>query len=224
MVFKRKLLFLLFLLPLLATHCLYGSINDTEYWQYFNYDNWKCGKCRLFSVGEMRFNHHLSTLYYGRLTEGTAYQALSWLDLEAHYSFIYYKDPGATHFINVSRLELEANPSLQFSNGVKLIWRNRLELLKKQAIPGIQSLFRQRLKAVFPISNHGSLVSFSCYDEVYYDLDTHQFTQNRLVPLALTFALSSRATLELFFMIRHFYSSSSDRWYRNVVFGSEVKF
>jgi len=77
---------------------------------------------------------------------------------------------------------------------------------------------------IYPLEECGKLVAVKWGDEVYYDFDTTKFTQNRLIPLELTFALSPHTTVDLFFMIRNFFSFSSHKWYRSFVVGSEVCF
>jgi len=105
-----------------------------------------------------------------------------------------------------------------------LKWRNRYELIKKQHLSQLQSVFRHRVMIVFPIKNGGSFLSVNCSDEVYYDLNTHQFTQNRLIPMELTCLFNSKLSMNLFIMLRHFFSSSSNQWYRSIVLGSELTF
>lgn len=197
---------------------------DGEYWQYLNWTNWECVPYKLYTVAEARVNHDFSKFYYYRITENFAYQALSWLDLEAHYSFVYHESRGATHFKNTHRLEFEVNPWMRFDNGITLKWRNRFEFLKKQGVSHIQYVLRDRLLALFPFENCGRITAFKIYDEVFYDCTLGKVTQNRIVPIELTLKVNECTALDLFMMVRNFFGLSSHKWYRSIVIGSELSF
>ena len=78
-------------------------------------------------------NKGVSQFYHYRLTGNFAYQALKWLDLEVHYSYIYTKPYRSRRFFNRQRLELEANPSLRLSNGISFKLRYSLRGHQKAA-------------------------------------------------------------------------------------------
>lgn len=222
--FRFTILLICFLFALEGFCSAAASPIYGEYWQYFNGTNWERGPYRLYTIGEMRYKSSLTSIYYYRIAANFAYQVKPYLDLEAHYSYIYNKSEGAARFSNVNRLELEVNPSKRFENGIALKWRSRLELLKQEGVAYIQFVFRDRLMVQIPIKNCGRLTSIHLYDEVFYDFKTHRFTQNRFVPLELSFALNQKTHLEVFFMVRNYYSLSSDRWYRSLVLGSALRF
>ncbi len=221
---KRLLRVCFFLLTLFYFNCAFGSKTDTEYWQYINWKNWEHGPYKLYTIGEIRLNKDISRVYYYRITENFSFQAFPGLDLEAHYSYITNKSKGATQFKHTSRLELEVNPTLNFDNGISATWRNRLELLKKQRVSHIQFVVRHRALLSFPIENWGCLTSIKTYDEVFYDFDTNKFTQNRFVPFQLSFVLHRDLTINMFLMLRNFFSFSTSKWNRSIVLGTEVQF
>lgn len=207
---------------------------DLEYWLNVNWENWEKGPYRLFTNSEIRFNQDVSKFYYYRVTEGFAYQACPILDLEAHYSLIYNKSPGASQFLTTQRLEIEVNPSYRFDNGIAIKSRNRMQLIKKQKLfsrrhlqennGAVQYVFRKRLLVSFPLKNCDNISSVQIYDEVFYDFDLNKFTQNRLVPIEMTFAINRRLDCNVFFMIRNFYSLGSDQWFKSFVIGSQLNF
>jgi len=209
---------------ILSWNSALASSWDWEYWQYFNWTNLKCGPYKIYTIGELRLNKDISRFYYYRLTANSAYQALSWLDLEAHYSFIYNKSRGSQHFTYASRLEFEANPILRLDHGITLKWRNRFEFLRRQHNSKIQYILRHRMEATFPVKCFGRLTSIKCSDEFFYNVATNKFTQNRFIPIEMSFVLNSKISIDIFIMLRNFYSLSSDKWFRSMVFGSELKF
>lgn len=203
---------------------IYGNGWDVEYWQYLNLKNWECGPYKLYTIGETRLNHNISTFYYFKIAENFAYQALPFLDLEAHYCFIYNKSRGSSQFKHANRLEFEINPFVTFEDWVTLKWRNRIELQKKQGVSHIQFIARHRTLASFAIKKSCYLTSIQIYDEIFYDFDTNRISQNRFVPCELSFKADCDITVDLFVMIRNFYSFSSKKWYKSFAIGSEIGF
>lgn len=221
---KSRIFLTAFLLLFGCSVSAYASSWDFEYWQYLNWKNWEHGRCKLYTVGEMRMNKEASQFYYYRVTENFAYQALPCLDLEAHYSFVHHKSRGALHFTNTSRLEFEATSSMFLNHGIAIKWRNRIEFLKKENISNIEFVFRHRIMASIPIECCGKLTSINLYDEIFYDFNNNKITQNRFVPIEMSFTLDRHFSCEVFFMIRNFFSFSADKWYRSIVLGSQLNF
>ncbi len=211
------------LVPLVfSINLLMAAEWDVEYWQYLTWKNWERGPYKLYTAGEIRANHDISTLYFYRITEGFAYRACPYLDLEAHYTYIYDKPITATHFRNVQRYEFEVNPFYTLANGISLKWKNRFELIKVQNVSLLEKVLRHQFKVSFPIKNRGRLIEISCSDEVFYKFNTYTFYQNRFIPLELIFQLTPKSTFALFTMIRNFKSGPS--WYRSVVLGTRIGF
>lgn len=206
-------------LSLLIASSVHASNWDVEYWQYFRKKHVKGEILSVYTSGEVRLDKDITRFYYYRLTENVAVRPFCWLDLEAHYSFIYSKPRGASSFNTRSRIELEINPLIHFSNGVTAQWRNRLELIRKQHITEFKYILRERLLVKVPFC-FCPIVSFHCFDEVFYDFDLKKVTENRLAPLACSLSFCG-INLDLFFMIRNFYNG---QWYKSFVFGSEIFF
>lgn len=218
----RRVLSFLGLFFLLSVCVIDAAEWDAEYWQYVLLNQWEKGSCKLYALGDVRINKDISKFYYYRIAENFTYQVLPDLDLEAHYSFLYSKPRGAPRFHQSNRLEFEINPLFRFKNGITLRWRNRIQLIKGQGIPHIQFVFRHRFMTVFPIRDWGQLTSINVYDELHYHFDTNKITQNRFVPIELSFALNQHASMNIFLMIRNFINSN--QWHRSIVVGSELKF
>lgn len=213
----KFIFFILFFLSLQANEF------DAEYWQYFTLKNFEKGPYRLYSSGEFRMDRDASTLYHYRITENFAYKATSWLDLEAHYSFIRTKPIETRMFHHTHRLELEINPSLQLNDRVVIKWRNRLQIQKRQNNPRIEYIFRHRIMLVFPLENWGKLTEIKCYDELFYHCHSHHFTQNRFFPIEMTFKFK-KTYLNIFIMLRRFATQATRTRLSSVCLGSEVGF
>lgn len=213
--------FYFFLVAACFCSCLQASW-DVECWLLGRHTQWECGAFRLYGLGEVRANHDISQISYLRLTEGLACQLLPNLDVEAHYTLIYRKPRGGTSYGFINRIELEANPFLHLSSDWLLKWRNRLMFLSVPKTSKIISVFSHRVDLVRPLADSGPLVALRCFDELYFNITSNQMTQNRLIPLQLTLALAPSIVLDLLLMVRNF--QSSGKWYRSVVFGSQVEF
>lgn len=197
---------------------------DSEYWQYFYWLNWKHDRCKFYTVGEFRFNRHISQFYYYRFSGSFAYRAIPWADLEMHYSIIFFKPIGDEDFIHVDRFEFEVNPFLQLGDHVVIQWRNRMEWLKIQNNSHIRSICRHRTMITYSFPEGSRLISIGCSDEFFYDLNICKFIQNRFIPLQLKFALNKDVSIDLFVMFRNFFRISLERWYRSYVIGTQLSF
>lgn len=219
---KCSLLFLIFF-PLFFS-AAYGVKWDLEYWQFVNVKNWKKGDYELFTSGVVRFDQNISDFYYARLTENFVYQPLSYLNLEIHYSYIYNKPQAGGKFTHDQRLELEVNPLVRLNHKMTFQWRNRMEFTKKQSTLPLQSIFRHRVMAIFPIKNGGRLINILCSDEIFYDFNRNTFTQNRFIPAELRFIFPKDITIDLFVMVRNIFNTTSGIPYRSIVLGSQLAF
>lgn len=209
-----------FLITFSCFSSIYGSNWDVEYWQYFQKSHIECRLFKLYTSGVIRLDKDITRFYYYRISENFAYHATCSLDLEAHYSFIYSKPMGQTSFANKSRLELEINPKFCFGNSVEWQWRNRLEIVKRQHISHPQYVLRERLLGTIPICGT-KILAFSFYDELFYDFNLKKITENRFVPLQMSFSLCL-VNIDVFFMVRNYFSS--DQWYKSFVIGADVAF
>lgn len=212
--------FLFFLTVLVATGHVLANW-DEEYWQEANWQQVKEGPHKLYFKVQARFNHW-SRFYYYQLTEGYAYQAHPNLGLEAHYSYIHDKPLGALSFTNAHRLELEVNPSMSLPYEAKILWRNRLEIIKREDDPVLRYVLRHRCMGVFPIKSCGALIAYRIHDEIFYNFTDHLFHQNRFVPIQLDFQVTPELEVDLYFMVRNFISSN--KWRRSFVLGSAIQF
>lgn len=217
---KRTLILLsLCFLPTLRG---YSSPWDVEYWQFFRGQVYQRGPHGFYLSGEYRMNQDITRPYYYRFTGNFSYQIIQQMDLEAHYSFIYSKPLGNTHFSITHRLEIEANTNRTFSNGLSFRWRNRFEFDKAQGIGKIKSVMRNRATLTFPIKNRGSWIAAGFSDEFFYGITEERITENRFVPLLTTFQFTQNVFLEPFVMIRTLFKLTG--WENSFVIGSNLNF
>lgn len=215
----KKLLILALLLS-----SLHATSWEGEYWQDFNTNQFKSGRCKLYFVVQMRFDKNVSRFAYLRLSENFAYQALPNLDLELHYSFFTAKSFANPRFRNRHRLELEVNPSAPITEALTVKWRNRLEWLKEQSDSKIYAILRHRTALALALEDWGRLTQVQMSDEVFYDFTANKISQNRFIPLRLSFNTNCNGNLDLYYMLRSVFSFGLDRWHHSCVLGSELSF
>lgn len=92
------------------------------------------------------------------------------------------------------------------------------EILRTISIDGKQTFFNKWMKKVLEddyLCYDITSISYSVYNELFYNISTHLFTQDRICPCQLTFALTDKIELDVFFLIRFFLT---DKIWRKVLF------
>lgn len=212
-------------LVLLCTPFFQIYSNDwySEYWQRFFWKMWECGPFSLGTYADIKTGNHLKNVRFLEFSEQLFYKASEDFSLEFHYTYIHSRSVVAdSPWKWQHRLEFEGNRTFHLPGKNLIQTRNRFEIRKIQNTPKIQYRLRQQTMLVVPIENCGRLKSFSIFNELFYNLSTHLFNQDRICPCQLTFALSEKADLEVFFLVRFFLKN--DIWLRSAVFGSQLKF
>lgn len=197
---------------------------EGEYWTQMNATLFESDPYRIYTVVEVRIDDNFTDLYFFRFTQNFAYQLRPFLGVEAHYSFIYDRPPGAFSFIETHRIEFEVNPSWDLSEKAKLLCRNRFELIKSNGNPSFRQTFRHRSMIVFPVENQGSLTAISVSEEVFYHFNQREFTQSRFIPLQLSFKVNPKVVLDLYVMVRNFFATRENRWLNHYVLASQLTF
>lgn len=158
-----------------------------------------------------------------QLSEQLAYDVSKEWTLEFHYTYIHgHSIVRDSPWEWQHRLELEANRTFNLANKNLIKTRNRLEIRRLQDEPKTHYRLRQMTMLVIPIENAGSLQAFSMSNEIFYDITTHLFNQDRICPFQLTFALTEELEMDLFFLMRLFIGN--DKWQRSAVLGTQFSF
>lgn len=212
---------------LLLSSSLQGAEWFSQYWQRLNWEYWKQEPFSLTFFSDVRSGNHFKSVRYYQLTNQFAYEFDKW-SFELHYTYIrdrpvQNRTPTgiATIWSWQQRLEIEANHIFALKNCIQIITRNRFEIRKLEHNPKIQYRLRQRTKLFFPI-NWGKLKAYQLHNELFYDLSTHLFNQDRFCPMELLFELSEKVDLSLFFLLRFYISENI--WRRGAILGTEINF
>lgn len=194
-----------------------------EYWQELFWRMWENDKLALASYAKIDTGNHFKNIRSIQLKEQLRWKVSENFSFEFHYAYIHDRSIIPNSLWRWQhRLEIEAKYTFHLPCNWLVNTRNRLEIRRVQAEPKILYRWRQRIMLVIPFENKGSLKSFSIYNELFYDISTRLFTQDRLCPFELTFALSKALELDLFFLVRFFYADNRLR--KSAVLGTQFSF
>lgn len=202
---------------------LKGENCYSEYWQKLFWKMWENDSLALSTYVKIDTGNHLKSIRALQINEQLSWKASENFSLELHYAYIHEhslisNSPWRWHH----RLEFEANRTFLLSCNYLVDTRNRLEVIRIQAEPKTQYRLRQRTMFVIPFEGKGIFKSFSLYNELFYNVSTHLFSQDRICPFQITIAISDKIDMDLFFLVRFFISE--DIWRKSVVFGTQFSF
>lgn len=184
---------------------------------------WKNDTFALGTYVKIDTKNHLKGIRAFQLNEQFRWKVSKNFSLEIHYAYIHDREiVQHAPWRWQHRLELEANRTFQLFCNYLIKTRNRLEIRRVQTEHKILYRFRQWTTLVIPFEDKGILKSFSIYNELFYNISAQLFTQDRLCPFQLTFAVSDKMDMDLFFLIRFF--NIDDIWSKSVVLGTQFIF
>ncbi len=200
-----------------ATECY------SEYWQKFFWKMWEQDALTIGTYVKFETDNHLKDIRYLQFNEQLTWNASKKLSLEVHYAYLHDRQiiPNSS-WLSQHRLELEINRTFQPSSHYTIQTRNRLEIRRVQNEPKTLYRLRQRTMLVLPFEKERFLKSFSVYNEIFYNISTHLFTQDRICPCQLTFGISNNLELDVFVMMRFFNTNTG--WQESIVLGTELNF
>jgi len=202
---------------------LHGNNWYSEYWQRLSWQIWEKGPWTFGTYFEMRSQNHFKNMRMFQQSELLAYKISEDFQVELHYTYIHERSVVANSlWFWQHRIEIEGNRTFHLPGKNLVKTRNRLEIRRLQNNPKIQYRLRQLTRFVFPVNGCGALTAFSIYNELFYDASTHLFNQNRFHPVCLTFALSDKVNLDVFFQLRFFLDQGL--WHRSAILGTQVSF
>lgn len=219
----RKIFVSLILLLSNQSSILHANEFYSEYWQQFFWNMWEKDDLSIATYVKIETGDKFKDIRYMQFNEQFAWSASKKLSFEIHYAYLHDRQiiPNSSWRWQ-HRLELEANRTFLLSPRYIIQTRNRLEIRRVKNEPKTLYRLRQRTMLVIPFENEGILKSFSVFNELFYNVSTHLFTQDRICPFQLTYAISSKVDLDVFVMMRFFHTDTA--WQKSIVFGTEFSF
>lgn len=119
------------------------------------------------------------------------------------------------------RFESELNFKCKFGSKWKFHNRNRFESRLRESKDGWTFRTRSRYELRYQI-NKGRLKSVYANNELFWDHDINQFSENRLVPFGLQVDLGKSFDLTLFYMIQSIRHFNPSGWNQNHILGTHL--
>lgn len=210
-------------LLLVSLFCRLQSECYSEYWQKFFWTQWENDSFALGTYVKLETGNHFKNIRSMQFNEQLQWKTSKNFSLELHYAYLHNRSivPNSSWRWQ-HRLELEANPKFELPCNYQIETRNRLEIRKVKNEPKTLYRFRQKTMLVLPFENAGSLKSLSMYNEIFYNISTNRFTQERVCPCQLTLAISDKMELDIFLLVRFF--TTDDIWQKSAVIGTQLTF
>lgn len=128
-----------------------------------------------------------------------------WLELGAGFSLLRItRGEEGEGFFNQERPELEFNPMLDLGGHWRLHLRNRAEVRWNEWQGKPRPRWRHRLQLTRDIDGLGPVQAFYFSNEWLIEQDRGDWTENRLIPAALSFRLTESVSVDLWHMLRSF--------------------
>jgi hypothetical protein len=186
----------LLLLALMTT-----GLRADEWWAWTNLEFWRNQKTRagLFLGNRADVD---DGSYVQIASPRVKHALLPWLEGGIGLSLLSIENTRTGDRLTQFRPELELNPHFNLTKHLALEWRNRIEWRWNEAQTFTTHRSRQRLQLAWTLPRPlGPLTRLFVSNEWLTDLHRLQQTENRLVPLGLTFKLGSQTDLDIFYMI-----------------------
>lgn len=160
--------------------------------------------------------------YVQMVSPRAKYQATRWLDLGAGLSMLSIENTKTDDRYLQFRPEFETNFKVDLSSQVRLENRNRLEWRQNEGAGLTTHRARHRLQLAWTFPRPvGPWNRAFVSNEWLIDLHRGEWTENRLVPIGLTFKTSTHTDLDLFYMIDS--TLAADSWHHESVLGTYLR-
>jgi len=207
---------LLLLLGLMTT-----SLHADEWWAWTNLEYWRSAQTRasLFLGNRADVD---DASYVQIASPRVKHALLPWLEGGIGLSLLSIENTRTGDRLTQFRPELELNPHFNLTPHLALEWRNRLEWRWNEAQTFTTHRSRQRLQLAWTFPRPlGPLTRLFVSNEWLTDLHRLQQTENRLIPLGLTFQLGRQTDLDLFYMIAS--NRSQAAWTHESILGTYLR-
>ena len=188
-------------------HALSLKFHDDERWT-------------LSAVGQLRFRDASSEWFAYQLSPQVVYKVSPYLRLGMNYTYLPTKPPGSDDFLDQHRWETEINPRWPVNGWLTLDLRNRFELRWLEGRRGTNERSRHRPQANLKVKGLGPLESIFINNEFFYDYVAHRYSENRLVPLGLSFHVSEHVGFSTYYMLQSVRANGD--WNNSHVLGTQL--
>lgn len=156
---------------------------------------------RLTAAAHVRFVEDSSDFALWRVGQAASTELFPWL--RAGVAYRYTESRNLTgDWRHQHRGEVQLTPRWQPGERVTLSLRNRLELRANEGASDLNERLRHRLQLNVATPGWRPLQAIYFSDEIIYDFDRREISENRAVPLGLNFRLQERANWRVYYQLR----------------------
>ena len=188
---------------LLTLLCLLWTLpaKADEWWAWTNIDYYRKPPWT-GSLFMGNFADEVDGSYAQMVSPRVKYAASNWLDLGVGLSMLRLENIATHDRYDQLRPELEINPHYDLTKELRVDWRNRMEWRENEGAPSTFNRTRHRLQLAWTLPRPlGPLTRIFANDEILMNMHLRQQTENRFIPLGLTFKLTDSMDLDVFYMI-----------------------
>ncbi len=197
--------------------------NDNRTWQtlginFYEDDNW-----RIKGAAQTRLFDDSKFLGVWLLAPTVQYKLHPNLDIGGTYLLEDVRAEAGDDYTRLHILWLHLSPHWNLSEKTKFSMRH---LAGYRAIESHDNYWvsRHLFALDYKLEGCGRMVGVGIDTEVFYNYDTSRICENRFRPAKLTFKLTERAKLQLYFMLQSKRFGKSSSWENAYVFGQSVGF
>lgn len=145
-----------------------------------------------------------------------------WLELGTGFSLLRIERGGGDESVfDQVRPEFECNPILQLGKSWTIHIRNRAEIRWNDWQGEPRPRMRHRLQVTRSLEDFGPVAAVYLSNEWLLELDRGDWTENRAVPIGMTFTITKKTAVDFFYMLRSF--RFDDGWTTDHVVGVFLK-
>ena len=192
---------------------------SAEMWNWFIVDVWQNERTLLHIYADQRWAEGRGS-YLQIVSPRVTHRILPALDVGLGMSVLHIDPELGDTFIQL-RPELELNPRYSFGEHWSLHNRNRLEARWNDFGGGPRWRTRHRLQLTRKVESMGPMRSWYLNNEWFGDLQQVRYSENRAVPLGVSFQITEKMTFDLFYMVRS--THLVDTWEHDHIAGTFLR-
>ncbi len=196
------------------------GIEDFQSWHAVNWTYLSHEQLTLAIYGEIRFDENSTEHSFRLVRHRVGYRAAPWLQLG--FNLAYQEIPFDTRDTRGDfRVEWEVTPFFQSEDGLRVSFRNRIELFFSENVDSERWRWRLRLRLDQRLEGFWANRAWIS-NEFFYDFQPDDFNQNRFIPLGLNFKLTEKVNYGVYVMVLS--NLRGDTFEHDFVLGQSLRF
>ena len=201
---------------------LFSAAVKADDWQNWNNAalRWYDGEIfHLTAAMEIRITDDISDATLFRVGQAAGTSLAPWLRADIAYRYTEAKVASGS-YRHQHRAEFQLTPHHALTDQLAVSFRNRVEWRWTQGAGQVNERTRHRLQFNLSTPDWRPLRGLYASNELFYDFNRERTSENRFIPLGLTFRLHDQASLGIHYMLRS--TRGADSWSQAHVIGTAL--